>query len=548
MAPELELLERSARGDREAFGQIVANYARLVCSVAFCSTGNFAQSEEVGQEAFVAAWKQLPELRDRSKFKSWLLAITRNVARGAARKEPPLLPLEAAEETPAKDLPPDELTMNAEESAVVWRTLEQLPEDYREPLVLYYRQEQSVAEVAGALSLSEAAVKQRLSRGREMIREEMAARVERILKRSAPTAAFTLAVLGALPGVGAVSASAAMLGAAGKSAPVVAVKAGAAGALFGSLIGLAGGLFGGWIAWKNARFQSERDLMKRQFVYFGIFMTLVMAPVVAIQLGWKPWVAHPNAYGIGLVAFLGVCFVVQMVWIFQMIRKHKAVLKQSIIDGDTPLRPTPPVVNSNSGWEGRNWTSETRLLGLPLVQIASRRADIDPNSLESLKPATARAWIAFGDRAFGVLFAAGGFACGGIAFGGMAIGGIAVGGLGLGLVSFAGLAVGALALGGCAIGGFVAGGMAIGWTAFGGAAIAWRAAKGGLAVAHDYAFGGQAIAAHANDAAAKAFVEATPFFDLAESALRQSNSFGLLVGLGIPLVLMLVMFRRKTKK
>ena len=89
--------------------------------------------------------------------------------------------------------------ISREEQALLGRCLEQMPESYREPLVLFYRDGQSVAAVAVALELSEDAVKQRLSRGRQMLREQMAGFVESALRRSGPGEAFTLAVLAALP-------------------------------------------------------------------------------------------------------------------------------------------------------------------------------------------------------------------------------------------------------------------------------------------------------------------------------------------------------------
>jgi len=53
-----------------------------------------------------------------------------------------------------------------EEEAILWRALERIPDTYREPLILFYREQQSVERVAAELELSEDAVKQRLSRGR----------------------------------------------------------------------------------------------------------------------------------------------------------------------------------------------------------------------------------------------------------------------------------------------------------------------------------------------------------------------------------------------
>jgi zinc protease len=101
-------------------------------------------------------------------------------------------------------------TITREEETLLWRTLAGMPENYREPLVLFYREEKSVAEVALKLDLTEDTVKQRLFRGRAMLREEMTALVESTLTRTKPGSAFTVGVLVALPMVSASTATAAL--------------------------------------------------------------------------------------------------------------------------------------------------------------------------------------------------------------------------------------------------------------------------------------------------------------------------------------------------
>jgi len=126
------------------------------------------------------------------------------------------------------DAGPAERAVSNEEEAILWQTLGKLPESYREPLILYYRQGQSAAEVAKALDLTEDAAKQRLSRGRAMLRGELAALVEHTLVRTRPTAAFTAAVLVALPLASASTATAAVAAGAAAGAATAAGVAGRA--------------------------------------------------------------------------------------------------------------------------------------------------------------------------------------------------------------------------------------------------------------------------------------------------------------------------------
>jgi RNA polymerase sigma factor (sigma-70 family) len=201
---DAELVSASISGDRDAFGQIVARYQSLVCSLAYSATGSLSQSEDLAQETFVAAWKQLAGLREPEKLRAWLCGIARNLINNWLRKqgrEPShrAEPLEEISESHSPEPLPVEQTISNEEQAILWRSLERIPEIYREPLVLFYREHQSIETVAQNLELTEDAVKQRLSRGRKMLQEEVIAFVECALEKTAPDKDFTLDVIAALP-------------------------------------------------------------------------------------------------------------------------------------------------------------------------------------------------------------------------------------------------------------------------------------------------------------------------------------------------------------
>src|SRR5205823_6194738 len=211
-----ELVTQSLAGNRDAFGWIVARYQSLLCSLAYSATGSLNQSEDLAQETFITAWKQLAELREPEKLRSWLCRISRNLTYDALRqqgREPShkAETLEEVQETPGLEPLPSDHTMSREEEAIVWRSIERIPENYREPLVLFYREHQSVENVAAALDLSEDAVKQRLSRGRKLLHEQVLAFVEGALDRTSPGKAFTIGVLAALPAF-TISAKAAAVG------------------------------------------------------------------------------------------------------------------------------------------------------------------------------------------------------------------------------------------------------------------------------------------------------------------------------------------------
>jgi RNA polymerase sigma factor (sigma-70 family) len=200
--PELVALARS--GDHASYGRLVARHQTLVVSLAYSICGDFARSQDIAQEAFINAWQQLPTLADPKKFKSWLCGITRNLAHNFIRQQTrrgdqPVAAAELEQELPASGPGPREQAVTREESLIIWRALEQLPEAFREPLILFYREHQSVERVAAALDLSEDTVKQRLSRGRGMLRNQVENLVERSLGFTTPGVMFTTAVVVALP-------------------------------------------------------------------------------------------------------------------------------------------------------------------------------------------------------------------------------------------------------------------------------------------------------------------------------------------------------------
>ena len=198
---DASLARATQQGDREAFVEIVKRFQSLVCGVAYGILNDYAASEDVAQEAFVTAWQKIGDLRDPERLRPWLARITRNVSlrqrRGRKYENLPEELNEAADISPL----PNELTASDEEAQLVRDHLRSLPEKYRLPLVLFYREGQSVRLVAEALEISEDTVRQRLSRGRAKLRESLCHLIEPALKRSGPGAMFTTSVTAAILGL-----------------------------------------------------------------------------------------------------------------------------------------------------------------------------------------------------------------------------------------------------------------------------------------------------------------------------------------------------------
>ena len=66
---DMDLLKRARRGDQRAFGRLVDRHERLLCSVAYAVTGDLSLSQDATQEAFLAAWGRLGDLREEGKLR-----------------------------------------------------------------------------------------------------------------------------------------------------------------------------------------------------------------------------------------------------------------------------------------------------------------------------------------------------------------------------------------------------------------------------------------------------------------------------------------------
>ena len=312
--PDSNLWQLVCQGSPSAFEILVRRHQSLVSAVAYSACGNLALSEDVAQETFWTAWRQRASLEQPDRLRAWLCGIARNLAKNARRKAS--RPVESADSLDelnelSTGLPTaDEEAVSREEESLVWQALERIPEAYREPLILYYRENRSAAEVGAALVLSEDAVKQRLSRGRGMLREQVADLVEGGLRRSRPGRKFTVTVMAGLAANAASGKSA--MAAAGAGAGAWKAAAGAAGAvgplggLLGSLGGLLGGWLGTWVPAQAAATQRERKTILRagwrMLLVSGIFIAALFGLICAFAgkpsylISWCGWLISFWAY------------------------------------------------------------------------------------------------------------------------------------------------------------------------------------------------------------------------------------------------------------
>jgi RNA polymerase sigma factor (sigma-70 family) len=490
-----------------AFEEFVRRHQAAVASVAYCICGDVTLSEDIAQEAFLAAWQTSENLREPQKSRAWVCGIARNLANGEIRRtRRHIVSLQTlhSDDEPTSDLPDmADSIVRAEEESIVWKSLEEIPANYRESLILYYRENQSITSIAQTLEITEDTARQRLSRGRELLRHQVAAMIEGALVKTKPSAAFTASVMAAVAVMSGTAKAAMTSTGAGIAGSMIAksATAGAVGGVVGGLAGAAGGLGGGWLGtWIPAQLaptNRERVYLlkhgKRMLAIAAVSMLLFFA----ITFGLVNWQA-PAGWQLGSTLIFMVGF---QIWATVESLKLRRVIRQIRAEANAETDPNPSPVGRQfrskmSRFEGRVWQSRTMLLGRPLVDInvSDLPTEWNIDAQSQLTPKIARGWIAIGDKAHGILLAIGGSARGIVAIGGMAIGVVSFGGLSIGIISLGGLAIGLAAFGGGSLGGIAFGGLAVGYQALGGFALAWDFACGGGAVAHNWAYGGGAWA------------------------------------------------------
>ncbi len=195
---DAQLVALALAGDARAFGALVTRYRDLAVSVAYAATGDIGLSEDLAQEAFVVAWRRLASLADRDRFGPWLCGIVRHVGhserRHRRRHAPGGTPDPLDAIAAARPSPLDEAIARQSLSRT-WHALRALPPRYREPLVLYCRLDHSHARVAASLGLSEETVRQRVSRARQKLRDQLDGVERQVRAARGPTAAGVIALI-----------------------------------------------------------------------------------------------------------------------------------------------------------------------------------------------------------------------------------------------------------------------------------------------------------------------------------------------------------------
>jgi RNA polymerase sigma-70 factor (ECF subfamily) len=174
-----DVVRNVRNGDREAFGHLVQRYQSRLFSLVLMMLRDPAGAEEVTQDAFVRAYTHLDQYDGDRPFYPWVAAIAVRVAQNWLRRHGRTARLEGTslDSAPEPAASAGALTalLTTERSRALWQAISGLSSGERTAVILYYRDELPVRDIAHALGVTTGTIKTLLFRGRRHLRERLAA-------------------------------------------------------------------------------------------------------------------------------------------------------------------------------------------------------------------------------------------------------------------------------------------------------------------------------------------------------------------------------------
>ena len=173
---DLTLVERARSGDKSAFTELVVRYQDQLYTMALRVLGKPVDAADVVQETFLRAYAHLPELRGET-VRAWLFRVAINASRDLQRQHQrhPIDPLEDKEgntvEVPDTSEGPEVHAERNETALAIRDALAQLPENFRQVVVMRDINDLAYEEIAWVMHLPLGTVKSRIARGRLMLAE-----------------------------------------------------------------------------------------------------------------------------------------------------------------------------------------------------------------------------------------------------------------------------------------------------------------------------------------------------------------------------------------
>jgi len=183
--PDEELVARVLAGDQGSFGVLVARYQDRLVSFLFRMLRDLDTAHDLAQEVFLRVYQALDRFDPQFKFSTWAFRVAHNLGVDELRRRKvrwvPLQRQDAEDDSPwERELPslepsPYHDLRNDQRGAAIQQAIDALPGDYRELIVMRHYAELSYEEIAQLKRMPLGTVKNKLFRGRQMLKEKLAA-------------------------------------------------------------------------------------------------------------------------------------------------------------------------------------------------------------------------------------------------------------------------------------------------------------------------------------------------------------------------------------
>lgn len=187
-AEDAEAVRRVLAGDNAAFEAIVRRWQGPLVNLAWRFCRDRQRAEEMAQEAFLRAWRNLRQWRGDSAFSTWLFSLAANLYRTELRRIPAtMLSLDEIAGGAADPRVSPAVFDQAARDESIRRAVLALPPKYRDAILVFYFHEQDVPTAARTLRIPEGTVKARLFRARELLRSKFSRPLARATAQLAPS-------------------------------------------------------------------------------------------------------------------------------------------------------------------------------------------------------------------------------------------------------------------------------------------------------------------------------------------------------------------------
>lgn len=169
---DYELIKMSIEGNNDAFAELLSRYKNLVYSVVLRMVNDAEEANDLAQEIFIKVYKNLDKYQPEFKFSTWIIRISTNhvIDYRRKKKHETVSIDDMTYDLPQKDTPESKY-LEKEEKITVENAINSLPDMYKIPIVLFHKQGLSYQEIADITEEPLSKVKNRIFRGRKMLKD-----------------------------------------------------------------------------------------------------------------------------------------------------------------------------------------------------------------------------------------------------------------------------------------------------------------------------------------------------------------------------------------